>query len=90
MSGEYLSLKEPTHIKQKWRLGHWPQGHYSGLTLDFDQNDVDAVTNMRVSWDKVPVGEEDSTKEKWGEYYVRSLKTTFGYILFQCLFNELY
>ena len=81
VSGEYLSLKEPTQIKQKWRLEHWPQGHFSGLTLDFDQNNVDAVTNMRVSWDKVPVGEEDSTKEKWGEYYVRSLKTTFGYVL---------
>ena len=80
VQGEYVSLKEPSQVVQKWRLAHWPQGHYSGLTLDFDQDDVDAVTNMRVKWDAVPVGEEDSTKEKWGEYYVRALKTTFGYV----------
>ncbi|MCJ1476559.1 hypothetical protein MMC13_005225 [Lambiella insularis] len=78
VSGEYVSLKPPTQIVQKWRLGHWPQGHFSKLTLDFDQDNVNAVTMMRVEWDAVPVGEEDSTREKWGEYYVRSLKTTFG------------
>lgn len=79
VNGEYVSLKKPTQIVQKWRLAHWPQGHYSKLTLDFDQDDVNSVTNMRVKWDQVPVGEEDSTREKWGEYYVRSLKTTFGF-----------
>jgi activator of HSP90 ATPase len=79
VTGEYVSLREPTQIVQKWRLAQWPQGHYTNLTLDFDQDDVDAVTNMRVTFDAVPLGEEDSTKEKWGEYYVRSLKTTFGF-----------
>ena len=78
VTGEYVSLKKPTQIVQKWRLAHWPQEHYSELTLDLDQDDVNGVTNMRVNWDKVPVGEEESTREKWGEYYVRSLKTTFG------------
>jgi activator of HSP90 ATPase len=81
VSGEYVSLKEPTQIVQSWRLAHWPEGHHSKLTLDFDQDDVNSVTNMRCSWDKVPVGEEDSTRDKWEEYYVRSLKTTFGYVL---------
>lgn len=78
VSGEYVSLKEPTKIAQKWRLGTWPQGHFSTLNLSFEQNDSDAVTVMRVDWTGVPVGEEDSTREKWGEYYVRALKTTFG------------
>ncbi|MCJ1402664.1 hypothetical protein MMC11_005884 [Xylographa trunciseda] len=79
VTGEYVSLKEPTQIVQKWRLGHWPQGHFSNLTLNFDQDNVNSVTVMRVEWDGVPIGEEDSTREKWGEYYVRSLKTTFGF-----------
>ena len=78
VQGEYVALEEPTRIVQKWRLANWPAGHYSTLTLDFDQDDVDAVTNMRVEWDRVPVGEEEVTEGKWGEYYVRSLKTTFG------------
>lgn len=76
--GEYTSLDEPKQITQRWRLSHWPEGHFSALTLDFDQDDANSVTNMRAHWDQVPVGEEDSTREKWGEYYVRSLKTTFG------------
>lgn len=78
VTGEYVSLKQPTQIVQKWRLSLWPQGHYSTLTLNFDQDDSNGVTNMRADWDRVPVGEEDNTKDKWGEYYVRSLKTTFG------------
>ncbi len=80
MSGEYLSLEEPTKIVQKWRLGQWVEGHYSTLTIGFDQNDSDAVTVMRVQWDGVPVGQEEVTRRNWGEYYVRSIKTTFGYV----------
>jgi activator of HSP90 ATPase len=80
VSGEYSSLSEPTQIVQKWRLSHWPPGHFTRLKLDFDQDDVNSVTVMRVEWDAVPVGEEELTRNKWGEYYVRSLKTTFGYV----------
>ena len=63
---------------QQWRLAQWPDGHYSNLKIEFDQNEVDAVTVMRVTWDGVPVGQEEVTKRNWGEYYVRSIKTTFG------------
>jgi activator of HSP90 ATPase len=79
VTGEYTELEEPTHIVQKWRLAQWPEGHYSTLSLWFDQNDVDAVTVMRVEWNGVPVGQEEPTKGNWGEYYVRSIKTTFGF-----------
>lgn len=78
VSGEYLSLEEPTKIVQKWRLGQWVAGHYSTLTIGFDQNDSDSVTVMRVQWDGVPMGQEEVTRRNWGEYYVRSIKTTFG------------
>ncbi|RQM06307.1 hypothetical protein DH86_00001100 [Scytalidium sp. 3C] len=79
VSGEYLELDEPKKIVQSWRLDQWPQGHYSRLEIGFDQNDVDNVTVMRVSWSGVPVGQEDVTKRNWGEYYVRSIKQTFGF-----------
>jgi activator of HSP90 ATPase len=26
----------------------------------------------------VPIGQEEVTKRNWGEYYVRSIKQTFG------------
>lgn len=78
VSGEYVTLEPPTKIVQKWRLGSWPAGHYSTLEITFDQNNTDAVTNMRVEWRGVPVGEEEVVRRNWGEYYVRSIKTTFG------------
>ncbi|KAF1998325.1 hypothetical protein P154DRAFT_578144 [Amniculicola lignicola CBS 123094] len=79
VTGEFTELEEPTHIVQKWRLAQWPQGHYSTLSIWFDQNDVDSVTVMRVEWTGVPVGQEEPTKVNWGEYYVRSIKMTFGF-----------
>ncbi|KAI9716699.1 MAG: hypothetical protein M1812_005237 [Candelaria pacifica] len=78
VAGEYVELDEPNKILQKWRLQQWPSGHYSTLEIKFDQNDRDAVTVMRVNWTGVPVGQEEVTKRNWGEYYVRSIKTTFG------------
>ncbi|CAK7231061.1 Co-chaperone [Sporothrix bragantina] len=79
VAGSYVELKEPTHIVQSWRLKQWPAGHYSTLKIDFDQNDVDSVTTMRVEWSGVPVGQEEVTKRNWSEYYVRSIKLTFGF-----------
>lgn len=79
VSGEYLELIEPTKIIQSWRLDQWPKGHFSRLEINFDQNDVDNVTVMRVSWSGVPVGQEEVTKRNWSEYYVRSIKQTFGF-----------
>ncbi|KAK4128077.1 hypothetical protein N657DRAFT_638481 [Parathielavia appendiculata] len=79
VSGEYLELEEPTKIVQSWRLDQWPAGHYSTLQIEFDQNDVDSVTVMRVEWKGVPIGQEEVTKNNWLEYYVRSIKRTFGF-----------
>lgn len=79
VSGSYLALEEPRRIVQSWRLDQWPAGHYSTLELVFDQNDVDGVTVMRVEWKGVPVGQEEVTRRNWNEYYVRSIKTTFGF-----------
>lgn len=77
--GEYLELAPPTKVVQSWRLREWPAGHYSKLNIEFDQNDVDHVTVMRVTWTGVPVGQEDVTKRNWQEYYVNSIKRTFGF-----------
>ncbi|KKY39711.1 putative hsp90 co-chaperone aha1 [Diaporthe ampelina] len=77
--GEYVELNEPTKIVQSWRLQQWPAGHYSKLEIEFDQNDVDSVTVMRVNWTGVPVGQEEVTKENWQNYYVHSIKRTFGF-----------
>lgn len=79
VSGSYTELDPPKKLVQQWRLKQWPEGHFSTLAIAFEQNDVDAVTVMRVAWTGVPVGQEEVTKRNWREYYVRSIKTTFGF-----------
>ena len=51
----------------------------STLEIKFDQNELDHVTNLRVTWTGVPVGQEDVVKRNWEGYYIRSIKQTFGY-----------
>jgi activator of HSP90 ATPase len=80
VTGEFVTLNEPKQIVQTWRLAQWPEGHFSSLEINFDQNDIDGVTQMRVTWSGVPVGQEDVTKQNWEMYYVRSIKQTFGYV----------
>lgn len=78
VSGEYLHLEPGKKVVQSWRLSQWPAGHFSKLQIEFDQNDVDHVTVMRVTWEGVPVGQEEVTKRNWLEYYVKSIKQAFG------------
>jgi activator of HSP90 ATPase len=78
VSGEYLELEPGRKIVQSWRLSQWPAGHFSKIQIEFDQNNVDHVTVMRVTWEGVPVGQEEVTKRNWQEYYVKSIKQTFG------------
>lgn len=82
VTGEFVKLDAPKQIVQKWRLAQWPEGHFSTLEINLDQNDVDGVTQLRVEWSGVPIGQEDVTKQNWELYYVRSIKQTFGYVVF--------
>lgn len=52
-------------------------GHFSKFTLVFDQG-YDTTT-LRYTWEGVPIGQEDVAKRNFNEYYVKSIKTTFGY-----------
>ncbi|KUL91554.1 hypothetical protein ZTR_01809 [Talaromyces verruculosus] len=79
VTGEYVTLEPSKRVVQKWRLAQWPEGHFSTQEIVFDQNDVDRVTVMRVTWTGVPIGQEEVVQRNWEGYYVRSIKQTFGY-----------
>jgi activator of HSP90 ATPase len=84
VTGEFVTLEPPKRIVQKWRLAQWPEGHTSNQEIVFDQNDMDKVTNARVTWSGVPVGQEEVVKRNWEGYYIRSIKQTFGYVYSLC------
>ncbi|KAK5062906.1 hypothetical protein LTR84_004982 [Exophiala bonariae] len=79
VTGEFVTLDAPKKLVQTWRLAQWPEGHVSTQEIVFDQNDVDRVTNLRVTWTGVPVGQEEVVRRNWEGYYVRSIKQTFGF-----------
>ncbi|KAF8425912.1 activator of Hsp90 ATPase [Tirmania nivea] len=78
VEGEFSELEKPKKAVMKWRLGGWPAGHFSKLTLVFDQGYDTTV--LRYTWEGVPVGQEDVAKKNFNEYYVKSIKITFGYV----------
>ncbi|SCU81653.1 LADA_0C00298g1_1 [Lachancea dasiensis] len=62
-----------------WRLNEWRQGHWSRLTMEFHESKEYHETKLQVTWTGVPVGEEDKVKGNFMDYYVRSIKLTFGF-----------
>jgi activator of HSP90 ATPase len=77
VQGTFKSLEQDKKIVQSWRLADWPKDHYSTLNIVFDQGSDS--TNLRLTWEGVPVGQDEVAKRNFGEYYVRSIKTTFGF-----------
>ncbi|KAJ6262796.1 hypothetical protein Dda_1353 [Drechslerella dactyloides] len=76
VEGEFVTLTPPQQIEQKWRLSSWPTGHFSTMSMAFDQGQDS--TKLRLSWTGVPIGQEETTRKNFEEYYVKSIKLTFG------------
>ncbi|KAK7205145.1 activator of Hsp90 ATPase [Myxozyma melibiosi] len=77
VSGKFLELVENKSIEMSWRLKDWKPEHFANLKIVFDQGQGE--TKAVVTWKGVPVGQEDVTKHNFEEYYVKSIKMTFGF-----------
>ncbi|CAO3614042.1 unnamed protein product [Cunninghamella blakesleeana] len=77
VSGKILELVPGKKIVQSWRLGSWPTGHYSTVTMELDQGS-DSV-RLTLKQEGVPLGEEELTRNNWNGYYFRAIKATFGF-----------
>ncbi|KAF9580076.1 hypothetical protein BGW38_003415, partial [Lunasporangiospora selenospora] len=80
VTGEITELEEDKKIVQKWRLNSWPAGHFSKVTMEFDQGANS--TTIKFKQEGVPVGELDITRRNWSNYYWAEIKRTFGYVGF--------
>lgn len=77
ISGKFVKLVSNEHITQLWRLDNWREGHYA--TLDIQLKQGAGETTMVVKWSGIPVGEEDRVRNNFEDYYIRSIKITFGF-----------
>lgn len=75
--GEYIELVPGKKIVQKWRYKKWPDGHYSTVTMEIEQESDH--TELKLRQTDVPASEADTTRENWERYYWDSLKRTFGF-----------
>lgn len=75
--GKFIKLDPHHEIQQLWRLSDWKPGHYATLDIRLSQGLLG--TNMLVKFTGVPIGEEDRVRANFEEYYVRSIKLTFGF-----------
>ncbi|CAH02771.1 Aha1p [Kluyveromyces lactis] len=76
---KFLSGEPGKKIVFQWRLNDWKQGHYSELSLEFHESQEYHETKLVVNWSGIPVGEEDRVRGNFEEYYIRSIKVTFGF-----------
>lgn len=77
VTGKILNLEYDKQIVQSWRLKSWPEGHYSTVTLTLSQNSDS--TSVHMKQEGVPVGELESVRQNWKNYYWQRIKATFGY-----------
>lgn len=77
ITGKNKKLVENEHITQSWRLEDWKAGHYAELDIQLKQGAGE--TTMVVKWSGIPIGEEDRVRGNFEDYYVRSIKITFGF-----------
>jgi activator of HSP90 ATPase len=77
VTGEMLEVVPDKKIVQTWRLRSWPVGHFSKVTMEFEQGS-DCVT-LKINQTGVPIGEEELTRTNWSGYYWRAIKGSFGY-----------
>lgn len=77
VEGKIVKLKTCEKIEQLWRLKTWKSGHFAKLSIDFYQGDSE--TKLNVLFDGIPIGEEDAVQGNFEDYYIRSIKITFGF-----------
>ncbi|KAH3663591.1 hypothetical protein OGAPHI_004992 [Ogataea philodendri] len=77
IQGKILELEENKRIKMLWRLRDWKEGHYTELELKFNQGQSE--TQMAVSFKGVPIGDEELVRDNFENYYITSIKVTFGF-----------
>ncbi|KAK9450122.1 activator of Hsp90 ATPase [Limtongia smithiae] len=77
VSGKFVKLVKDKKIEMTWRLKDWKPEHFADLEIVFDQGQGE--TRAIVTWSGVPIGQEDITRQNFEEYYVKSIKLTFGF-----------
>ncbi|KAJ3096368.1 hypothetical protein HDU97_005937 [Phlyctochytrium planicorne] len=77
ITGKIVEFVPPTKVIQQWRLRSWPAGHFSTVTVTFEELSDSTVLHLVQS--NVPVGEKDTLLDNWNNYYWDAIKRSYGF-----------
>ncbi|KJE92036.1 hypothetical protein CAOG_03069 [Capsaspora owczarzaki ATCC 30864] len=75
--GSFISLVPGVKIEQDWRFSHWPQGHFSRVTIEL-REDSD-FTELKLTQTGVPKEEQAQTDAGWNTHFWQKIMGVFGY-----------
>ncbi|KAJ3332459.1 hypothetical protein HDU76_000161 [Blyttiomyces sp. JEL0837] len=76
VTGKILELEQHKKIVQTWRLKSWPEGHFSTVTIEFEEQRESV--KLRLKQTQVPIGDLEITRKNWEGYYWNGIKSAFG------------
>lgn len=74
-----VEAQEGKKLVFQWKLKDWSDKPFSQLVMEFHESEEYHETKLQVTWSGIPVGEEDRVRGNFEDYYVRSIKLTFGF-----------
>jgi len=77
VEGENLEVDFPKKLVQKWRFNKWPQGHYSTVTISFEESG--GKTHLTLTQTGVPEDDKEHTESGWDTNFWSRIKGIFGY-----------
>lgn len=76
---ELVSCEKDKKLVFRWKLKDWSASFNSTIEMTFHESQEFHETKLQVKWTGIPVGEEDRVRGNFEDYYVRSIKLTFGF-----------
>lgn len=77
ITGKTLELKAPSRILQGWRTSEFSEGDPDSL-VEIVLENVDGGTRLTLTHSGIPVGQAESYKGGWEEWYFAPMREYFG------------
>eukprot|EP01088_Endostelium_zonatum_P002284 TRINITY_DN1279_c0_g1_i1.p1 TRINITY_DN1279_c0_g1~~TRINITY_DN1279_c0_g1_i1.p1 ORF type:complete len:377 (+),score=108.92 TRINITY_DN1279_c0_g1_i1:70-1200(+) len=77
ITGKFLQLMPGEKLVQDWRMASWPLGHFSRVTMTFEENKDGCV--LHLTQEGVPDEEMENIKQAWSNNVFERMKRLFGF-----------
>jgi activator of HSP90 ATPase len=85
ISGEFVELASPNHIRMKWRMKQWKENEYSDVDITFktlSNTEVVMIINQTHIPEHDSYGNRDVPRQVlqgWENYFIRGIRNVLGY-----------